>query len=546
MELKRILARDSRSANEKAIQLYGPEVLIISSQRVDQQTELIVAVDVRADGHSGLSDNASHGAASPLAQPTPKAAETATHATASEGAMQSNATDFVPFSKIFQSAHGFAPLEPEHVQDQVPAQVQPAPAVAMAAVPESAALPLGLNRPLSAPAQSPSPGADWASAQVPSKAQADLQAPAAFAVSAHEAQRSQEIVDMLRQEMAALRKEFSLSRQMMPWQDGLALSPDMQKLVMAMSEVGLPAGLRALLTDSIQSLQRTEEAWPVLQALLTDALARAAAPWPQAGVHALCGPSGSGKSSMVGRLALAAAQSQGAESQVMISFADQRPGAWAQMQLLAAQAGVSCFRAADVAMLQALLDDQWGKTVWIDTCGADFGSHALNLMQSLPKVSIHAVLPVDATVTSVQKILQNSPVSWTSLMLTKVDEAAHPWPLIKGLSEQSLPVSCVAADSRILQAPVAFDAQVLVQMALRPLQVQLSNGQPVQALPLVKPAKPTRRRSAAPVAAQPAAVAAKRPSKARLAALSEVPAGVPVLATHRAAKASASLKAAHG
>ena len=47
MELKRILARDSRSANEKAIQLYGPEVLIISSQRVDQQTELIVAVDVR-------------------------------------------------------------------------------------------------------------------------------------------------------------------------------------------------------------------------------------------------------------------------------------------------------------------------------------------------------------------------------------------------------------------------------------------------------------------------------------------------------------------
>lgn len=541
MELKRILARDSRSANEKAIQLYGPEVLIISSQRVDQQTELIVAVDVRADGHSGLSTNASQGADSPVAQPTPKAVEPATHATASEGAMHSNAADFVPFSKIFQSAHGFAPLEPEHVQVQVPAQVQAAPAV-----PESAALTLGLNRPLSAPAQSPSLDADWASAQVSSKAQAGLQAPAAYAVSAHETQRSQEIVDMLRQEMAALRKEFSLSRQMMPWQDGLALSPDMQKLAMAMSEVGLPAGLRALLTDSIQQLQRTEEAWPVLQALLTDALARAPAPWPQAGVHALCGPSGSGKSSMVGRLALAAAQSQGAESQVMISFADQRPGAWAQMQLLAAQAGVSCFRAADVAMLQALLDDQWGKTVWIDTCGADFGSQAMHLMQTLPKVSIHAVLPVDATVTSVQKILQNSPVSWTSLMLTKVDEAAHPWPLIKGLSEQPLPVSCMAADSRIHQAPVAFDAQVLVQMALRPLQVQLSNGQPVQALPLVKSAKPTRRRSAAPVAAQPAAVAAKRPSKARLAALSEAPIGVPDLATHRAAKASASLKAVHG
>ncbi len=46
MELKRILARDSRSANEKAIQLYGVDVLIISSQRLDNQTELIVAVDL--------------------------------------------------------------------------------------------------------------------------------------------------------------------------------------------------------------------------------------------------------------------------------------------------------------------------------------------------------------------------------------------------------------------------------------------------------------------------------------------------------------------
>ena len=45
MELKRILARDSRAANDKALQLYGPDVLVISSQRVDNQTELIVAID---------------------------------------------------------------------------------------------------------------------------------------------------------------------------------------------------------------------------------------------------------------------------------------------------------------------------------------------------------------------------------------------------------------------------------------------------------------------------------------------------------------------
>ena len=46
MELKRILARDTRAANEKAVALYGPDVLVISSSKVRGQTELIVAVDV--------------------------------------------------------------------------------------------------------------------------------------------------------------------------------------------------------------------------------------------------------------------------------------------------------------------------------------------------------------------------------------------------------------------------------------------------------------------------------------------------------------------
>ena len=56
MELKRIIARDSRAANDKAIQLYGPDVLVISSQRLDNQTELIVAIDTQQ--------------AEPLADPT--------------------------------------------------------------------------------------------------------------------------------------------------------------------------------------------------------------------------------------------------------------------------------------------------------------------------------------------------------------------------------------------------------------------------------------------------------------------------------------------
>jgi hypothetical protein len=172
---------------------------------------------------------------------------------------------------------------------------------------------------------------------------------------------------------------------------------------------------------------------------------------------------------MVGRLAYAAAQVHGVDQQVMVSFADQRPGSWAQMQLLAAQSGVACLRAANSDMLRILLQELEGKTVWIDTCGTDFCAQAELLQAEHPKVLRHAVLPVDATVTSVQKILQNSAVSWSSLMLSKVDEAAYPWALIKGLSEQPLGVSCVAGSSLIRHAAEPFDVSRLVQLALTPL-----------------------------------------------------------------------------
>ena len=46
MELKRILAHDTKSATEKAMALYGRNVLVISNHMVGGQTELVVAIDI--------------------------------------------------------------------------------------------------------------------------------------------------------------------------------------------------------------------------------------------------------------------------------------------------------------------------------------------------------------------------------------------------------------------------------------------------------------------------------------------------------------------
>jgi Ni2+-binding GTPase involved in maturation of urease and hydrogenase len=297
-----------------------------------------------------------------------------------------------------------------------------------------------------------------------------------------------------------------------------------------------------------------------MQSLLVSALSRPAMTLPESGVHALCGPSGSGKTSMVGRLAYAAAQVHGVENQVMISFADQRPGAWAQMQLLAAQSGVTCFRAVNSDILRALLQDLEGKTVWIDTCGTDFAAQAELLLTEHPKVLRHAVLPVDATVTSVQKILQNSTVNWSSLMLSKMDEAAYPWALIKGLSEQSLGVSCLAGSARIEQSAEPFDAARLVQLALTPLLQhvpQLGDVQtasPVLAAVPVAPSAPVRvARAKKPAAAPTIKTLAEPVKKSGKKTMNDdilIPTlmgTVPTASTRRKpANASSALKVAHG
>lgn len=474
MELKRIIARDSRSANEKAIQLYGPEVLIISTQRLDQQTELIVAVDVGTDSTT----DAAEVPADTRSGMTDRRA----------GPEKAQAPEFTPFAKVFEMANGQAAFDPEPLAADVHLSEANGPGG------------------LSAVVVPPTGEGTWA-AEVSAALPVDpLAAP-------YEQQRSHEIVDLLRQEMAALRKEFALSRQMQAWQPALGQSPEIQKLALAMAEVGMPAALRGLLMDSIQACATLDEAWPVMNRLLVDALKQTAVAVPEKGIHVLCGPTGAGKTSMLGRLAYAAAQSHGAEQQVMISLADQRPGAWSQIQLLAAQAGATCFRAADLSMLQTLLDDLQGKTVWVDTPGIDFAVHAQQLMNRHPGMSLHAVLPVDATVTNVQKILQIKEIRWSSLMLTKMDEAAYPWPLLKSLCDQKMPISCLGENPQISVAPAVFDAQRLVTVAMTPLHSFLSDSGVVD-LPLV-PAKAARKTRAVKPASIQAAKATPTRTRSR-------------------------------
>ncbi|MEY4713416.1 MAG: Signal recognition particle 54 kDa protein [Pseudomonadota bacterium] len=429
MQLKRILAKDNRTAMDIAMARYGKDVLVVSSQSVAGQVELVVALDV-----------------APAPAPAPAASS------------ESSA-----FTQAFRRALGPMP-EPE-MQDEEP--VQTAAEVLAARKIAAAHAALGAAPVAAAPLPQPAPAA----------ASAPMAAPAAPAPAAAAAEdRGREVVDLVRREIAALRKEFALGRQVQAWQDGRAWPAGVRPVIDALQEAGMPAGLRALLSDGLQESQDADGALATMREVMEGALTGLPTATIGRGLHAVCGPSGAGKTLMVARLARVAALHLSPQRVAMISFNDARSGAWSQTRVLAAQAGVNCWRAADEATLRLLVEELRDRAViLIDTAGADPLAQAEMLRSAQVGIDTHLLLPADASIGSVKRLLAESE-PWRSLMVGKVDECQSAWPLLQALCDQRVPVSCMAASGDVQVQARPFQARGLLDAAFSRLRSDLAPG----------------------------------------------------------------------
>ncbi len=426
MELKRILARDTRTATERAMSLYGPDVLIIANHRVGGQTELVVAVELAsalpdAHGHVFDSDN-------PFAKASPAMAATPT-----------------PLEPTLEVGTSFGDQLGHALRGKEPSATK-------TALRKDPLLNSGRQDPLLN-----------VTATSPAEEQRDQV-------------RSQEIVAFVVEELAALRREFRISQQSAEWQSGQSIAAEMQPLVQAMHQADVPAGLRTLLIDAIKDHATLPEALQSIRGLLTSSLKRGGEPGAFEGVHAIAGPSGAGKSLMAARLALHTAVNTSPEQVAFISFHDARIGAWSQTQMLCAQMGVDCYRAADSATLGLLLAElSTRKLVLIDTPGVQMIERLKEIKQINPQTIMHAVLPADASAVSVQRILKDAArqaaMEWDSLMISKLDESSAPWALLQFMcNEGDVPVLSAASNSeRLTDLVMGFTPAQLVNLAVSQL-----------------------------------------------------------------------------
>ena len=399
MELKRILAQDIRRATEKAVALYGKDVLFVSNAKVNGMTEVIVAVDVAAETLLETSDLG----------------------------------DGQRFNQVLKQS--FREVENGATASLAPEIILP-------------------------PQKSAEDQRDYI--------------------------RGREIVDMVRDELTAIRKEFKLAQRVASWQSDASTKSAVRPLVSALGEASIPVSLRTLLVDHIGDMDDLQQATEALRAHLIDSLGEHWAKLPQRGVHAIAGPSGAGKTMMVARLARAAAERKGPESVAVISYCDQRAGAWSQIQMLCAQNGVDCLRASDAETLKMLLSELGNrKLVLIDTPGIEVVTKIDQISACAQDIACHLVLPADASGTTVRKYLLDSKIHWHSLMVSRMDEATQPWALLQVLCEKSVPLSAASHSPSATEGCQILTATELVSLAIRGLglPVHETAGEPAEEVP---------------------------------------------------------------
>lgn len=406
MELKRILAKDLRRATEKAVKLYGEDVLFISNAKVNGQHEVIVAVDVTPEPEPWLSS-------------LPALAPTEAAAAPSDGGRFGQA-----LQQSLKDADD-APEEADVVYERAPRLLQ---------------------------------------------RQAD---PAERQAEDHRDYiRGREIVDMVRDELAAIRREFKLAQRVAAWQTEAPAHAAVRPLVAALAEASIPVSLRTLLVDQVSGMDDLGQAKQALHAQLVKNIGEHWAKLPQRGVHAIAGPAGAGKTLMIARLARAAAERKGAESVAVISYCDQRAGAWSQIQMLCAQAGVDCLRANDADTLRMLLGELGGRQlVLIDTPGVEVMARIEQIRGCSADIGCHLLLPADASGTTVRRFLVDTPFPWASLMASRMDEATQPWALIQTLCEKAVPLSAASHGPSAADGCQVFSAPELVTLAIRGLAI---------------------------------------------------------------------------
>jgi flagellar biosynthesis protein FlhF len=283
--------------------------------------------------------------------------------------------------------------------------------------------------------------------------------------------RAQEIVNLFKTEMQLLKKELAQLRSASAWQQHNTGTDN--RLQTQLNQYQLPSTSKLLILDAINDITCPKEAESRIHDLFSSSLLVSdQTPENLSGVHAIFGLTGAGKTTMISKLATQFVTTSHRDALTVISFADQKLGAWNQIQLICSALGIQCFRCADRQMLETIIrelpDDQ---CILIDTPGLHIDQTYQDIQSVVPDALMHLLVNAEISRSSCEKLL-NHELGWDSVNIAEMSPQPDTWVLIDALSQQSqLHLWVKTTDGDLNQPVELIDAGRLLECAIQRLSL---------------------------------------------------------------------------
>jgi flagellar biosynthesis protein FlhF len=433
MKIKRFLAADMRQAMRDVRAEQGADAVILSTRRLEEGIEIIAAVDY---DESLMREAARHGSPAPEAA-RPAAKEFVFEAPAE--APKKEATKESPKERI-ERARETAKEPVKH------------------AAKEAAAEPRAATPPPPPPPPAPvaaAPQSDVAALQ-PIVEQSVLE------------------TARMRSELGGLRQLLEQQLSSLAWNDMERRSPMRARVLRDMSRLGIDTDVARQLIDELPEQLSIDQARYLPLGLLSRSLkvsGRRLA--DSAGVTALVGPTGVGKTTTIAKLAACAVMNHGPAKVALVSTDHYRIGAAAQLEHYGRLLGVRVYPAYDAAGLAQtlnLLRDH--HTVLVDTAGVSGTDPRLQqqmdvlrdaVAQGASKLRAGLVLAANAQTSALdESVRAYLPLQPSVCIATKLDEAPSLGGLLSVLIRHRIPLDCTTDGQRVPEDISAADARALV------------------------------------------------------------------------------------
>jgi flagellar biosynthesis protein FlhF len=264
-------------------------------------------------------------------------------------------------------------------------------------------------------------------------------------------------VAVLENELKDMRQLLETQLASLAWNDLGHSRPLKMRVLRQLSRIGIDAELCGQIADAVPPMTKPADAWRVAISLLANKIAiTSSEAIESAGVLAIVGPTGVGKTTTIAKIAARFALQHGAKSLALISTDTFRIGAREQLLTFARILGVPMHVAESARDLRALLDQlKRCKLVLIDTAG--MSQRDLGLAQQFATLrpeghDVTTLLALSAATerSAMGQIIDSfRPASPRALILTKLDEAVSLGPALSAVVHSELPIAYLADGQRV-------------------------------------------------------------------------------------------------